>query len=79
MLDFLCKYKDIFGEPGKGVHSYRIFDIAIVDVLLTMLSSWLVSKYFEKNFWTVFGINMALSIVVHKLFCVDTTLVRLFQ
>jgi hypothetical protein len=26
-----CKYKNIFGEEGKGVHSYRIFNIAIVD------------------------------------------------
>lgn len=33
----LCKYKNILGEPGKGVHSYRIFNIAIVDVLLTLI------------------------------------------
>jgi len=78
MLDFLCKYKDIFGKPGQGVHSYRIMDIAIVDILLTIFSSWLVSKYYEKNFWIVFSINMILSIIVHKFFCVDTTLTRLF-
>ena len=35
MLEF-CKYKDLFGKPGEGVHSYRIFNIAIVDVILTI-------------------------------------------
>ena len=35
MID-LCKYKDILGKPGQGVHSYRIFNIAIVDVILTI-------------------------------------------
>ena len=26
----LCKYSDILGVPKKGVHSYRIFNIAII-------------------------------------------------
>ena len=26
-----CEYKDIFGKVGEGVHSYRIFNIAIVN------------------------------------------------
>ena len=25
--------KHLFGEPGKGVHSYRIFNIAYIDVI----------------------------------------------
>jgi len=32
----LCEYKDYFGESGKGVHSYRIFNFAIVDVMMTL-------------------------------------------
>jgi len=32
----LCEYKNYFGESGKGVHSYRIFNIAIVDVIMTL-------------------------------------------
>lgn len=32
----LCKYKDALGEPGKGIHSYRLFGIAIADVLMTL-------------------------------------------
>ena len=29
----LCAYRTLFGEPTKGVHSYRFFNIAIVDVI----------------------------------------------
>jgi hypothetical protein len=43
MSGSLCKYKDIFGIPGKGVHSYRFFNIAIVDVFLTLVLSYLLS------------------------------------
>ena len=39
----LCKYKNYFGEPGKGVHSYRIFNIAIVDVVMTLIGALIIS------------------------------------
>ena len=26
----LCQYKNIFGEINTGVHSYRLFNIAII-------------------------------------------------
>ena len=32
-----CKHKDIFGKPNEGVHKYKIMNIAIVDVLGTIL------------------------------------------
>ena len=28
----LCRYKNALGRPGKGIHSYRIANIAVVDV-----------------------------------------------
>ena len=37
---YLCKYKDIFGKVGKGIHSFRICNIAVVDVLLTILAAY---------------------------------------
>ena len=37
---YLCKYKDIFGKVGKGIHSFRICNIAVVDVLLTVLAAY---------------------------------------
>ena len=41
----LCEFKDIFGKPGEGVHSIRIANFAIIDILLTIGVSWFVAKY----------------------------------
>ncbi len=73
----LCKYKDILGEPGKGAHSYRIFNIAIVDVILTILVALLISYFFKFNFWYTLIILFLLGIVMHRLFCVRTTIDKL--
>ena len=34
---YFCKYKDSLGKPKKGLHSYRVFDIAVIDVLFTLI------------------------------------------
>lgn len=73
----LCKYKDILGEPGKGVHSYRIMNIAVVDVILTILVAFLISYFFKFNFWYTLIIFFLLGIVLHRLFCVRTTIDKL--
>jgi hypothetical protein len=67
-----CKYANILGKPGTGIHSIRIMDIAVVDVLLTFLLA-----YFTKgnhNFWKVLIIWFLIGIIVHRLFCVRTTI-----
>lgn len=73
----LCQYKDIFGKVGEGVHSIRIFNIAIVDVILTILGAYLLHKYvgiFKKyKFYQVLIGLFILGIVLHKIFCVRTT------
>jgi len=33
----LCKYKNVLGKPKEGIHKYRIFNIAIVDTLVTII------------------------------------------
>lgn len=70
----LCQYSNIFGEPGKGVHSIRIFNIAIVDVIATILSAILISWLFGLNFWCVLIVLFLLGIILHHLFCVKTTI-----
>jgi hypothetical protein len=78
MSSGLCKYKSVFGEPGKGPHSYRIFNIAIVDVLFTILFAWLISLVFNT---TTFIYNLIilflLGIIMHRMFCVRTTIDKL--
>ena len=75
----LCKYKDIFGKPGQGVHSYRIVNIAIVDVLFTLLGAYLINRYFfnNKHLIKTTLILFILGIIFHRLFCVKTTINKL--
>jgi hypothetical protein len=78
MID-LCKYKDILGKPGQGVHSFRIFNIAIVDVLLTILAAYILSIF--TNYKLVYTIlfMFILGIISHRLFCVKTTIDKLLD
>jgi len=70
----LCEYRHALGVEGKGVHSWRVFNIAVVDVLLTVLAAWGIAWFFSWNFgWTLFGLFL-LGIVLHRLFCVRTTI-----
>jgi len=74
----LCKYKDIFGKVGEGIHSYRIFNIAIVDVLLTILAAYLIHLFYKKySFLFILLILFILGIILHRIFCVKTTIDKL--
>ena len=73
----LCKYKNMFGEPGTGAHSYRFWNIAVVDVVLTILAglllSWITGMTRVHSIITMF----VLGIIAHRLFCVRTTVDKL--
>ena len=71
----LCQYKDILGKPGQGVHSYRFFNIAIVDVLLTILAAYTIHFLNPKySFIFILSILFLLGIFFHRIFCVKTTI-----
>jgi hypothetical protein len=69
----LCKYNKALGEVNKGIHSIRIFDIAIVDVLLTVIAALYLSKQYHINFYKTLSILFVLGIILHRAFCVRTT------
>ena len=69
-----CPYRHLLGVEGKGVHAYRLGGVAIVDVLFTFLASWLLYWYTKWPFlWVLLGLFL-LGIVLHRLFCVRTTI-----
>ena len=70
----LCKYRDIFGKVKTNAHSYRIFNIAIVDLVLTILVGILIGYYFKINMILSCIILILLGIIMHRIFCVNTTL-----
>lgn len=69
----LCPYKHIFGEERKGFHSIRLFNIAILDLLATILGAWAISYYFKLNFFIVLILALIIGIILHRIFCVNTT------
>jgi hypothetical protein len=70
-----CEYKDIFGKVGEGVHSYRVFNIAIVDVIATIIMVYLLKIFVfpKRSFLKLTIILFLLGIILHRLFCVKTT------
>jgi len=71
----LCKYKNALGVPGKGIHSYRLFGVAIADVIMTIIGALLISFFFKTKFvYTLVVVVFVLGIVLHRLFCVRITL-----
>jgi len=48
-MDTLCKYKNMFGAPNTGIHSYRICNIAIVDVLVVFIIAMLITILWYKK------------------------------
>ena len=70
----LCKYKNMFGEPNTGIHkTYRLFNIAWVDVIMTIIGATLLAYIMKWNILhTIIGMFI-LGIILHRAFCVRTT------
>ena len=73
-----CKYKNIFGEPNTGLHEYRILDIAIVDVILTIMAALFINIYLPHyNVIVILFVLFLIGIISHRIFCVRTTIDKL--
>ena len=73
-----CEYKDIFGKVGEGIHSYRIFNIAIIDLLLTILFAYIIHICIpNSNFIFILIFLFIIGIILHHIFCVRTTIDKL--
>jgi len=75
-MDGLCSYKNIFGLPGPGAHSLRFLGVAVVDVAMTILGAALLAYSMKWNVWYTIAGMFVLGIVLHRAFCVRTTVDR---
>lgn len=74
MFNF-CMYKNLFGAPKTGVHSYRFFNIAIVDTFLTICLAYVIQYIYPSiNFGYILVGCFLSGIILHRLFCVRTTI-----
>jgi hypothetical protein len=75
-MDFFCKYKNSLGIPGKGVHVHYM-GIAYKDVIGTILIAVLIAFLYHMPLWIAIGGMFVLGILLHRLFCVRTTIDKL--
>ena len=71
----LCHYKDMFGKPGEGIHAYRILDLSVIDIIMTLLGAFFLSQLFPfPNAWIWITVALfSLGVMMHRIFCVRTT------
>jgi fatty acid desaturase len=64
--------RDALGKPREGVHSIRLFDIAVVDVVLTIIAAFLISRWTRWSFLLTLAGFFLLGIAVHRALRVNT-------
>ncbi len=71
----LCPYKDILGKPKKGIHSIRVLNIAIMDVIMSIIGAYLLSIVFPYKHAFLYALCFVFGsgILLHRMFCVRTT------
>jgi len=67
----------MLGEPDKGIHSYRLFGVAIADVIMTIIAAAAISYFRKQSFIQTLLFLFLLGIVLHRIFCVRTTIDKL--
>lgn len=83
-LPSLEKFKNVFGKPREGLHSYRIpyLDVAIVDVAGTLGLAWLLAKFLglpSSSIPILFLQLFFVGMVLHSLFGVGTRLEKVME
>lgn len=76
-MNAACQYKDLFGRPREGAHAYRVFDVAVVDVVATIVVAFIIARVFGFVFWKSLVALFLLGIISHRIFCVETTVDKL--
>lgn len=67
-----CSFKDVLGKPSSGIHSIRIFNIALFDILLTIIAAIITSWIFKINFVLSILVWIIVGELLHILFGVQT-------
>ena len=72
-----CPYANILGEPNTGAHSIRLFGFSVVDIFLTILAAYLISKAYKINFWYFLLGLFILGEILHYIFGTKTAFLKM--
>ena len=71
----LKKYKNVLGEPGKGVHKHRFLNLAIVDYILSIVLAMIITYFTGVPLvLTTIGV-LILGIILHSIFGINTDVI----
>jgi uncharacterized membrane protein len=68
---------DIFGLPNEGIHSYRLFDLAIIDIIATVIIAMLLAKIMDISVIKMILILFIIGQILHYTIGVNTGFMRL--
>ena len=73
------KYRDLIGKPNTGIRRYRIMDVPILDYIVTIIGTFIISylTHIPVEITTVLVFSSA--IISHLLFGVETNSVKYIQ
>lgn len=60
-----CPYRYMFGIPGQGFHSLRLFGLAVGDVLGTLALAWATAVLTDTSFLLNFGVWFVVGEILH--------------
>ena len=72
-----CPYATALGIPGKGVHSTRIFGLALNDILMTIVGAAVIAYFGRVSFAVTLLILLILGEVLHYVFGTQTAFLTL--
>jgi hypothetical protein len=70
------KFNKIFGIPGKGIHKFRMLDVAAADYFITLIGAFILSYLTQVPLILTTIILFVLGIFFHTLFGVPTSAVK---
>lgn len=75
----LCKYKNIFGVPGTGVHSWKFEGTSLFDYFGTIVLAMITTKITKIPLVITTIMLLFLGILLHYIFCVPTQTINFFK
>lgn len=69
-----CPYANLFKAPGTDFHSTRLFGVAAVDLITTILAAFGVAWALKISVWVSFLYLMIIAELLHYIFGTQTAL-----
>ena len=74
-----CPFANLLGKPNTGVHSIRLFGLSVVDIALTIIGAYLITKVYKIDFWKSLLGFFILGEILHYIFGANTAFLQMIN